>query len=61
MKKIRNHPLIKEWRKFVKKKNGCIQCQNPWHDGICNCRFGKKYAILCTEIMNLTYDLKGWK
>jgi hypothetical protein len=61
-KEIGNHPLIKEWRKLVKKNGGCIQCQNPWYDGICDYKFSKKYSDLCFEIEKLVFNLEkeGW-
>jgi len=62
-KHARNHPLIKAWRKFSIKEGGCIQCQNPWYDGMCDCDFSKKYQNLYESIEGLAILLHedGWE
>ena len=44
MKRIKDYsaevtkiPEIKEYRKRMKKAGRCIQCINPWYDGMCSC------------------------
>ena len=42
MKKIiEDHGDIKAWQKRIKACGGCIQCQHPWYDGLCDCKLGK--------------------
>ena len=62
-KRARNHSLIKAWRKFAAKEGGCIQCQNPWYDGICDCVFVSKYKKLYRDIEELAIQLseEGWE
>lgn len=65
-KKVRNHPLIKAWREYIKSEGGCIQCQNPWYDVRCSCGERKrKYEIkaIGDGISHLALYLldKGWE
>jgi len=34
------HPVVAEWIKTAKEAGACVQCQHPWHDGICSCNTG---------------------
>lgn len=56
-RKINNHQLMKSWGKFAKKQEGCIQCQHPWYDGICNCNFSKIHQTIVSEIKTLAHEI----
>jgi hypothetical protein len=56
-KKLKDHPLFVEWAKFVKKHGGCVQCQYPWHDGDCDCQWGRTNAVVRNGMGTLAYRL----
>ena len=63
MQKINYHYLIRAWAKYAKENGGCIQCQHPWYDGLCDCEFYKENTKLVYEIEGLASKLvksKNW-
>jgi len=74
MKTIHDHYLIEAWQKFSKENGGCVQCQNPWYDGMCECEivtidenfpcsFNSRFSDLITQIEILARELnqEGWQ
>ena len=61
-KKVNDHYLMKAWAKFAKENGGCIQCQYPWYDGLCECDFWHENSEMCHQIENLAEKLvkQGW-
>ena len=33
--------IAREWQRRMAERGRCIQCQHPWHDGICSCPFNR--------------------
>jgi hypothetical protein len=61
-KNVETHPFISVWRKFAKKNGACVQCQNPWYDGMCNCKFGEEYKTISFAVGEFACNLMndGW-
>lgn len=48
VKKLRSH------KKFAKKNGWCRQCQEPWDDGLCECKdHNKERDIKCDNILDI--------
>ena len=64
MKNVIDHPEIKKYRKQMRKEKRCIQCVNPWYDGMCGCgresenrEKRKEIAILAVKLI----EDEGWE
>jgi hypothetical protein len=55
--RINDVPLFREWAAFAKESGACEQCQFPWHDGICECKFGAENDDLMVGLEKLAQGL----
>lgn len=67
-KSIKSDNRIKNHIKSAKRAGSCIQCQYPWHDGICECAVCQKWqepmkneiAAIARLLLSQGYtDIKG--
>jgi hypothetical protein len=61
--KVAKHPRIKKYQEWAKKEGCCVQCVNPWYDGLCECGASDILQEKAAKIEKLAHKLigQGWK